>query len=92
MFTVFKIRKSISRTISRLILAIKKVFSKNLTWFALLVTEKTASVILSIFYTLMSIALIEKQRFLAKVDWIALASLSESNSTVRNCFWKVIEY
>ena len=35
MFALFKIKKSIPKTTSRQILAIKKVFSKDLTQFAI---------------------------------------------------------
>ena len=48
--------------------------------------------ILSIFYTLMSIGLIEKPSFLAKVGWMVLTSLSELKSANKDFFLKAIGY
>ena len=46
MSELFKGKKSILKTFSRLTLATKKVYSKNLTQFALSVTVKAATIIL----------------------------------------------
>ena len=94
-------RKDIPRTPSRLILATKKISSKNLTRLALSVTEKVtttlpkvSSVVPSIFYALTSIGLTERPSFLVKVGWMALTLLPESKSTDTGTdfFWKVMGY
>ena len=63
-----------------------KIFSKNFTFLAELITKKIATIILqimkvvlSIFYTLTLIDCIVKPSFFAKVEYIILTSLFKLN-------------
>ena len=82
-----KVRKDIPKTTSGLILATKKVSSKNLTRLALSVTDKAvttipkvSSMVPSIFCASTSVSLTGSLSFQARAEWMALTSLPESKS------------
>ena len=94
-------RKGIPKTTSRLTLATRKVFLKNLTRLAWFLTEKAAttipkvsSVVPSIFYAPMSVGLMKSPNSWIKVEWTVLILLPESKSAKMgtNFFQKMMEY
>lgn len=84
-FTLVKVRKNILNNISILILANKKIFSKNCTLSALSVVEKTtitfqniSKIEPSIFCVAMSVFWIARPSFFTKARYMALILLLES--------------
>ena len=96
-----QVKKSIIKTICKLILATRKISPKNLIQLVLFITEKAittiskvSSVVPSIFYASTFVNLMRKPSSVAKVGWMALTSLLESRSVDTNTdfFRKMIGY